>query len=97
VPALPHLASGPDRCVESILPRTSDTFARQEEEDAEDADDREPLELDDPTGLAESDPVFGSVFEGFDSPPGLDPSDEPPEAPFAPAAPLLASARLSVR
>jgi len=85
----------------SILPCASDSFARQEEEeaedDAEDAADREPLELDDPAGLAESDPVFGSVFEGFDSLPELDPSDEPPEAPFALAAPLLASARLSVR
>jgi hypothetical protein len=81
----------------SILPRASDSFARQEEEDAEDAAARELFELDDPAGLAESDPVFASVFEDFDPPPELDASDEPPAAPFAPAAPLLASARLSVR
>jgi hypothetical protein len=68
----------------------------EEDEEAEDVADREPFEPDAPAGLAESDRVFESVFEGFDSPPELDASDDPPDAPFA-LAPLLASARLSVR
>jgi hypothetical protein len=92
----PHIPARPFTS-QSILPCASDSFAGQEEEEeAEEAADREPFELDDPAGLAESDLVFESVFEGFDSPPEPDPSDEPPDAPFAPAA-LLACARLSVR
>jgi hypothetical protein len=46
--------------------------------------------------LAESDRVFESAFEGFDSP-DVDASDEPSDAPFAAPARFLASARLSVR
>ena len=73
-------------------------FRRQEEEEeAEAAADCEPFELDDVAGFPESDPVFESVFDGFDSPPELDPSGELSGESFAAPEPLLASARLSVR
>jgi hypothetical protein len=95
---------GPPFASPSILPCASDSFARQEEEEeeeeeeeAEAAADCEPFELDDVAGLPESDPVFESVFDGFDSPPALDPSGELSEEPFPAPARLLASARLSVR
>jgi hypothetical protein len=89
----------------SILPCTSDSFARQEDdEELEAAVDCDPFELDDAAGLAESAPGlaesapgFEPVFDGVDSPPELDPSGELSEEPFAASARLLASARLSVR
>jgi hypothetical protein len=96
----------------SILPCTSDSFARQEDdEELEAAVDCDPFELDDAAGLAESAPGlaesapglaesapgFEPVFDGVDSPPELDPSGELSEEPFAAPARLLASARLSVR